>query len=145
MPIRWRTFITFAAFARWSRTACSSKAHRYGRAWASNRSALIETSQTVRLSFRGDLFQGLLQRRLVGDVQAFLRTVDLAHQAAKHFARTNFHESVHALRDQQAHRLLPLYRSYYLPNQGIAAAVCIFEQCCVDVADNSDCALRERD
>src|ERR1700677_1792552 len=145
MPIRWRTFITFAAFARWSRTACSSKAHRYGRAWASNRNALIENSQTVGLSFQGDLFQGLLQRRLVGDVDTLLRTVDLAHQPAEHFPRTKLDERVHALRDQQAHRLLPLYRSCHLSNQGTAAAICIFEQFCVDVADNSDCGLRERD
>src|SRR5277367_5664393 len=133
MRIRWRTFTTFAACARWSRMECCTTARRCGRAWVSSLNAVSK------------LFHCLLQRCLVCDVETFLCAVDLAHQAAQHFPRPDFHESLDSLGDQHSHGLIPLYGSGDLADQSITAAVCVIEQSCVDVADEARVRFVESD
>src|SRR5260370_1050063 len=76
----------------------------------------------------GEELQRLAQRSLVFYVHALLRAVNLAHQPAQHFPRTNLDKSLRALSNQPLHGLAPSNRSCHLAHQSLPRAFWIFDR-----------------
>src|SRR5260370_42180574 len=91
----------------------------------------------------GEEFQRLAQRSLVFHVHALLRAVNLAHQPAQHFPRTNLDKSLCALSNQPLHGLAPSNRSCHLSHQSLPRAFWIFDRPGIHVGHHRKLRRRE--
>src|SRR5579862_2704015 len=76
------------------------------------RSRATQSDDDARIRGRSSqALHGIHERGFVADVEASFRAINLAHQSAENFSRSNFNKSLHALRDQQAYAGIPLHRA----------------------------------